>query len=187
MGLRERKQQQTRERVIETANRLFKEHGYDDTTVEMIAAEAQISPRTFYRYFESKDAVLASSGHRLVEAAARGLPAQSSLETVLSALVDAFESGMAADDYEVVIPLLREHPELASRVAVWRRHWAEELAKHLATADGHDKPLLSQRIRSTVALDVLALALDDWLYRRPDRPVGELTQEALGVLRDALD
>ncbi|TRW87942.1 TetR family transcriptional regulator [Mycolicibacterium sp. 018/SC-01/001] len=57
-GLRERKKRQTREAVRHAAFRLFEEVGYPNTTVEQIAAAADISPRTFFRYFPTKTALL---------------------------------------------------------------------------------------------------------------------------------
>jgi AcrR family transcriptional regulator len=54
-GLRERKKAKTRAAVQEHALRLFRDQGYAETTVQEIAAAAEISPATFFRYFPTKE------------------------------------------------------------------------------------------------------------------------------------
>ncbi len=58
VGLRERKKAEARRRIQETALRLFMANGYDNTTVEQIAAEADVSHMTFFRHFRTKEAVV---------------------------------------------------------------------------------------------------------------------------------
>jgi AcrR family transcriptional regulator len=57
-GLRERKKVRTRATLIEAAAELCLKQGYDNTTVEQIAAAAEVSPRTFSRYFPTKEFVI---------------------------------------------------------------------------------------------------------------------------------
>lgn len=68
-GLRERKKQRTRAMLIDAAVGLSLAQGYNDTTVEQIAAIADVSPRTFSRYFATKDALAQPMIEHLVAAA----------------------------------------------------------------------------------------------------------------------
>ena len=91
-GLRDRKKEQTRRALREGAARLFAERGFAGTTVEDIAAQANVSKRTFFRYFDSKEDLLLpdlTSVFAHVEAAlAARPPAEDPLTAVCAALLD---------------------------------------------------------------------------------------------------
>jgi len=58
MSLREKKKIETKKKIFEVAARLFKEKGFESTTVDEITAQAQIGKGTFFNYFRTKEALL---------------------------------------------------------------------------------------------------------------------------------
>ncbi|MEU8356595.1 TetR/AcrR family transcriptional regulator [Nonomuraea sp. NPDC048882] len=64
---RARKKRQTRELLVRTAFRLFKEQGYEQTTIAQISAEADIATKTFFNYFSSKEDVVFTDAERYYE------------------------------------------------------------------------------------------------------------------------
>jgi AcrR family transcriptional regulator len=118
LGLRERKKAKTRALIQEHALRLFREQGYDATSVEEIAEAAEVSPSTVFRYFPTKpDLVIYDDlDERMIEA----FRAQPPEFNALQALRASFRSGFGAlAGQEMALQLERERllrsvPELQS-------------------------------------------------------------------------
>src|SRR4051812_43961350 len=135
-GLRERKKEKTREALVRSALRQFAKRGFDHVTVEDIADACEISPRTFFRYFASKEDVLFAESDayrmRLLEA----LAAQPADVAPLNALQAAVLS--VADDYqEQRETILLRHriisatPSLLTRVTMRQHGWESSLIDEL--------------------------------------------------------
>src|SRR5206468_10343193 len=94
-GLRERKKQQTRESIAAAAHRLFVEHGYHATTLPDIAEAADVSTRTIFAYFPSKEDILFSDFPLMREALAQALAerpeGEDALETVRKFILSLHE------------------------------------------------------------------------------------------------
>jgi AcrR family transcriptional regulator len=131
-GLRERKKEQTRRELRDSAARLFAAHGFAGTTIAGIAADANVSERTFFRYFDSKEALLLPDSVRLfarIEAELAARPAaEAPLDAVRAALLAAAEpfagAGLtalthpqAATEAIVVGRLVREFSRFEDRLA----------------------------------------------------------------------
>jgi AcrR family transcriptional regulator len=115
-GLRERKKARTRAAIQSRALRLFREQGYDATTVQQIIEEVEVSESTFFRYFPTKaDVVLVDEFDPVIVAAFRDQPRELS---VMQALRAAFAQAFAqiSDDDRAVqedrMQLVLSVPEL---------------------------------------------------------------------------
>jgi AcrR family transcriptional regulator len=98
-GLRERKKARTRASIREHALRLFREQGYQATTVEQIAAAAEVSPSTFFRYFPTKEDVVLQDDMdtRMIGALERQPAGLSPLSAVRAAVREVWASYSTAD------------------------------------------------------------------------------------------
>jgi AcrR family transcriptional regulator len=139
-GLRERKKQRTRERIVEVAFELFEERGFDGTTIADIAEAAEIAPRTFFSYFPSKDDVVFHDFEENYTMVASWLRDR---EPGTNA-IDALRAGMAGEKEETGAERLRQK-RLRKRLvrenealAAHHRHLMGKFADLLAEAAAQD-------------------------------------------------
>jgi AcrR family transcriptional regulator len=125
-GLRERKKARTRASIREHALRLFREQGYQHTTVEQIATAAEVSPSTFFRYFPTKEDLVLQDDMdtRMIEALERQPAGLSPLAAVRAATREVFGSYSAAD-----LDVLRETTRLTMTVPEVRARAVDEFAR----------------------------------------------------------
>jgi len=95
-GLRERKKQRTRLTIVDAAHALFAQCGYDATTIDAIALRADVSVRTFFRYFASKEEVALAPLDEVGELALAALHDRPAHEPPLAALRAAALDAWAA-------------------------------------------------------------------------------------------
>ncbi|HEU5161440.1 MAG TPA: TetR family transcriptional regulator [Streptosporangiaceae bacterium] len=108
LPLRERKKLKTRRAIQEHALRLFVEQGYDATTVEQIAAAAEISPSTFFRYFPSKeDCVLTDEYDPVMAEVFRAQPPELGVLDALRAMYRQVFAQMYPRDKEQILTRTR--------------------------------------------------------------------------------
>jgi AcrR family transcriptional regulator len=126
VGLRERKKARTRASLREHALRLFREQGYQATTVEQIAAAAEVSPSTFFRYFPTKEDVVLQDDMdtRLMEAFANQPPDLAPIPAIRAALREAWRSFTPAEWEQ-----MREGGRLAMEVPEIRARTMNEFGR----------------------------------------------------------
>ena len=186
MGRRESKRAATRRGLVVEAYRLFDERGYDATSVDDIAAAADVSPRTFYRYFPAKDAVLAESGNAIVDAVVDRMPDAPTAAELLRTFAKCVDEATARNDFEILVRLLRDNPQVAEKGPLWRVRWAERLAEGLAERAGLVAPAVECRILTAVVLHIVTLAVDEWFWSGQEGQVESLVREVAGLAEGEL-
>jgi AcrR family transcriptional regulator len=146
-GLRERKKQRTRETIARAARELFAEHGYHETTLPEIAEAADVSTRTIFAYFPSKEDILFSNFPVMKDALALALAerpeGQDALETVRRFILSVAEAEQTDVDEQVRVCIhsdetLRSH--LRARIAGLEEVIAPAIAKDLGAPDDDFRP-----------------------------------------------
>ncbi len=191
-GLRERKKQRTRETIARVAVELFSERGYHATTLPDIAEAADVSTRTIFAYFPSKEDILFCDFPELKEALARALAerpdGQDALETVREFILASHEVKTSELDQ-------RRHCVIESDETL-RSHLRARLAEIeglIAAAIAHDLGASDDDVRPRVVAASLIAAFeglrdsDTGTKPRSADEVAALVDPVMTFLRGGLD
>jgi AcrR family transcriptional regulator len=174
-GLRELKKERTREAIQAEALRLIASCGYDATTCEQIAAAAQVSPATLFRYFATKeDIVLQDRYDPLIADAVRSRPAgESSLTAVRRGLADTFTE-VYQGDVEAIrqrTALILSVPALRSRSREQQDSLVTHLTRALAERSGRSDTDFDIEVAASTCAAALEVAVGRWARDSGDLPV----------------
>ena len=187
-GLRERKKQQRRAAIQAEALRLFAEQGYDATTCEQIAAGADVSPATFFRYFTTKeDVVLQDDYDALLTASLHERPLdEPPVVAVRRALASAFAQLYLTDEDPIRArtQLILSVPALRARMYEQVRDAETTLAGELGARSGTDPGDLRVRVVAAALAAALTTAVESWAKQGGELPVR--IDEALDALEHDL-
>jgi AcrR family transcriptional regulator len=182
---RQRKKIATRDRIRANALRLFREQGYDATTVEQIAADAGVSHMTFFRYFPTKEDVALSDSYDPVIA---GLIAQTPaswplIRRIRTVLAEGLRQIYGTDRDA----LLAQNKLVVSTPALRERLWADQIATQqlilqALSAGQDDPPSFQDRVTVAACLAAASTAILTWVENdgAPDLP--ELVDQAFDTL-----
>jgi AcrR family transcriptional regulator len=173
LGLRERKKQRTRAMLIDAAVELCERQGFERTTVDQIAATADVSPRTFSRYFATKDAIALALVDDAIETVAVELARQpndiSHFEALRRSYVSMYHGtksappgALSADRLMCIVRIIMSSPTLRQAALEYRPHAVNiALAKRLGVDLEHRRLRLIAAMWGSIIMTAFADLSDD--------------------------
>jgi AcrR family transcriptional regulator len=182
-SLRDRRKRRTAEAVVAAALELFAERGFERTTIDQIAAAADISRRTFFRYFADKEELFFAEDERLlevVEATLDGAPAGEPVLELARRATRALAAHSVADPQRRLARerLIAATPALQARRLAKNLRWEQAIAARLVERGaGEQEALLVPKL----AMACFQAAYERWV-RDPGRDLPGLVDESFAAL-----
>lgn len=190
-SLRQRKKDATQSAIADAAWELFAERGYPDTSINDIAERANVAPRTFFRYFPTKDAVVYPEFDEMLTHVRQAFAARPSDEPVMASLIGALET--LNDSMNDATSRNHQRMHLMKGVQgeaigeYFRKRLIDEvellvLEREDGSADGH--------LRAKLAGGVIGLIMDTsrehWLETGSSEALPDVGQRCMLLMRDLL-
>ncbi|MFC8097669.1 TetR/AcrR family transcriptional regulator [Streptomyces sp. NPDC057363] len=173
-GRRERKKAATRQKIADTALRLFLERGYDAVGIRDVAAEADVAVTTLFSHFASKEALVFEQDDDFEQRLTRAATGRAPDEPLVPALrreVLALVRHCTADSALPVRRMVEASPALRDYEESMRLRHADSLATAIAADPGRSRSATACRAIARFAVDAYSLALG---AADPDAAVDEI-------------
>jgi len=190
MGLRELKRERTRRLISDKAFELFTDHGFGRTTVEQIAAAAEVGPSTLYRYFPTKETLVLEFVEDCLLDAVAWFREQSEVElpdglqSVIERVLDQLESN--PDRVRAVFDLAGQTASVSAHLneMIWRfrNDLTDELVRRVAGNDPQDVEFTAA-LAAGIAMNIIETVVRIWVENPDDTEVKELARRAMTLLR----
>ena len=189
ISLRDRKKAATMHRVQEVAVGLFEEHGFDAVTVEQVAAAAEVSPSTVYRYFGTKEGLALHDEHDdvLVGAIAE-LVAEHDVWTAGRLALERLEQPHFVADAALTVRRTRlwvKEPALRAATVTVVARFVDAVAPLVAASPHNDLRPDQARVLVTALTWGAVTAIENWYTHDPEGSLGVYLREMLDLVRDA--
>ncbi|WFU24207.1 helix-turn-helix domain containing protein [Bradyrhizobium sp. CB1717] len=165
-GLRQRKQQETRERLTRAAMALFLERGFEATTIDDIAAAADVSRRSFFHYFASKEDVVSAWQEDAAAALVTEILARPAEESMLTAAENAIAAAVKRIDpaeAAAMSRLKRDNPALHARDQLKYEKLERALAEGLARRARNKSDQLKARLVAMISTGAMRVGGESWI------------------------
>jgi AcrR family transcriptional regulator len=176
----------TRNALLEAALNLFSANGYDQTTTDQIAESAGVSPRTYFRYFPTKESVLFFGEYDFIDAVSGVYLAQPEALSDFEAMANSFAL-LAPGLKRIRKRIAQYHEAVASSLLLLGR----ERRNHEANADTVAKVIAARRhlptpddecrLLASVGMLLVERALNQWLAT-PSRALDDLIRQEFAAL-----
>jgi AcrR family transcriptional regulator len=188
---RERKKRAVRAALEEAAFRLFDERGFAETTVDLIADEADVSRSTFFRYFGSKEAVLFGSSEEngqilsdLILQRPEGEPPLVAFENAVVAFVAVPGIARAPAYADRFQRILEANPALKAKSAELTHNWRARIAETFARREGDSTPDHAHLLAAAIGIAILERIRDEYIEPGFLGDLEALIEEQFRLLRE---
>ncbi|GAA1698621.1 TetR/AcrR family transcriptional regulator [Streptomyces yatensis] len=160
-GRRERKKAATRQKIADTALRLFLEHGYDAVGIRDVATEADVAVTTLFSHFASKEALVFEQDENFEQRLTQAVTGRAPHEPLIPALrreIQALVRHCTADGAAPIWQMIDASPALREYEESMRLRHAEALATAIAADPDLAQTTTACRAIARFAIDAFSLA-----------------------------